>query len=457
MSRVQEILELVRKRNISSVQFQWIGLDLPVRMKVSHVDFLESHIDTGIGVGKFITMLNLLEELTPQGLYGPESSEFRIVPDLNTFSPVPYSPNNARFICELWDIDKRPAEIDTRYFLRRVLQKASSMGYRVMAACEPEFNLYSFQDGRIVAPFMETYGSPTGTFTQDAFLHELISSLIAMGTPVERFLKEGGPAFFEVQMRYADALKAADDMATLRVAAKCVARKHGANVTFLPKPAQLGGHPGAGMHIHLSLWDTQAKENLFHDRNDPRGLGLSQKAYNFIAGVLEHLRGLSVLCAPLVNSYKRLLDGSVAPSRIFYGGDNRDAAVRVPSQDGSKGRSARIEFRVSDCCANPYLAIGGVLAAGLYGIQHQIDPGDPVKARIFELSEKERKELGVGTEKYLPRTLGEALDELKKSRFLMDTLGENLFTEYIRLREYEWKAFREHVTDWEIYKFIDIF
>ncbi len=433
-------------------------MDLPVRMKVSHASFLEGHIHNGIGVGKFITMLNLLEEATPQALYGPESSEFRIVPDVETFTPIPYSPSNARFICELSEIDNRPAEVDTRYYLRRILDKAASRGYKVMAACEPEFNLYIVQDGKIVAPYMETYGSPLCTFTQDAFLQELVSSLVAMGTPVESFLKEGGPAFFEIQMRYANALKAADDMVTLRVAAKCIARKHGVNVTFLPKPMQLGGHPGAGMHVHLSLWDSQQKKNLFSDPNDARELGLSETAYYFIGGVLEHLKGLSLLSAPLVNSYKRLLDGSVAPSRIFYGGDHRDAAVRVPSQDVSaKGASTRIEFRVSDCSANPYLVIGSVVDAGLYGIEHKLDPGGPIRDRVFELTEHEREKLGVGRDRYLPRTLGDAIVEFKKSNFLRQSLGDKLFDGYVQNREYEWKSFREHVTDWEIYKFIDIF
>jgi glutamine synthetase len=403
-------------------------------------------------------MLNLLEEATPQAIYGPESSEFRIIPDLKTFEQIPYSPDNGRFICELSEIDGRPAQVDTRYYLRRILEKAGGGGYKVMAACEPEFNLYLVQDAKIVAPFIETYGSPLGTFTQNAFLQELVSSLVAMETPVERYLKEGGPAFFEVQMRYANGLKAADDMVTLRTAAKCIARKHGVNATFLPKPMQLGGHPGAGMHVHLSLWDSQEKRNLFGNPNDARQLGLSETAYYFIGGVLEHLKSLCLLCAPLVNSYKRLLDGSVAPSRVFYGGDHRDAAVRVPSQDPSaKGSSARIEFRVSDCSANPYLVIGSIVDAGLYGIEHKLDPGSPIRERVFELTEAERKKLGVGTDKYLPRTLGEAIAEFKKSSFLRKSLGDELFEGYLQNREYEWKAFREHVTDWEIYKFIDIF
>jgi len=284
------------------------------------------------------------------------------------------------------------------------------------------------------------------------------ASLIGMGIPVERYLKEGGPAFFEIQMRYADALKAADDMVTFRVAAKCIAKKHGVNVTFLPKPMQLGGHPAAGVHVHVSLWDNQGKRNLFFDKDDPKGLNMSEIGYYFIGGILRHLKEMTVLCAPLVNSYKRLLDCSVAPSRVFYAGDNRDAAVRIPSQDiPPKQGAARIEFRVTDGSANPYLSLGAIISAGLQGIKDKVHPGEPIKARIFELTENEREKLDVGTDKYLPRTLGEAISELKKSNFLRETLGEKLFSEYIRLREYEWKAFREHVTDWEIYKFIDIF
>ena len=256
-----------------------------------------------------------------------------------------------------------------------------------MAAFEPEFNLFIEQNATIKPPYTQVYTSPYANFTSSMFIAELTSSLKEMGIQVERFLKEAGPAAFEVQIRYNEALKAADDIITFRVATKCIAKKHGMEASFLPKPSQLGRYAGTGMHVHLSLWDNQGKKNLFSDRHDKRGLGLSKIAYYFIGGVLQHMKALCLLSAPLVNSYKRLLDGTTAPSRIFYAGDHRDAAIRVPSPSiSSREKSARIEYRVPDPTANPYLALGTMIAAGLSGIKHKSDPGEPIKARIFELT-----------------------------------------------------------------------
>ena len=190
-----------------------------------------------------------------------------------------------------------------------------------------------------------------------------------------------------------------------------------------PKRLQSDG----GMHIHLSLWDVQGKKNRFYDKLDKRGLGLSKTAYHFIGGVLQHMKALCLLGAPLVNSYKRLIDGTTAPSRIFYAGDHRDAAIRVPSPSiSSREKSARIEYRLPDPTANPYLALGTKIAAGLSGIEHKLDPGEPITARVFELTEREREKLGVGEDTYLPRTLGEEIPETEKSNFLRELLGNLL-------------------------------
>jgi glutamine synthetase len=444
----------VKEKGINFVQFQWCGVDGPIRCKVSHSNFLDSYLKSGIGIAAAIDAINLLDHLVHGSLYGPESSEFRIIPDLSTFSEIPYIAGNARFICDLYDVNMQPSATDPRTFLKKMLKKAEDSGYAVMAACEAEFTLFRRENGKIAPLFVEKYGAPNALVLASDLLTEIINSLTAMNVKVERLLKEYGPSQFEIQMRYSDALKAADDMLTLRTVAKGVASKHGLEATFLPKPTP---YIGNGMHLHLSLWDLEKKRNLFYSSEDSRGLGMSELGYSFIAGILKHSKALCALVAPLVNSYKRLLDGVWAPSRVFYAGDHRDAAVRVPSLSSpSDSNSMRIEYRVPDSAANPYLALGATIAAGLDGIESKLDPGEPIRDRIFELSEAEREKLGVGPATFLPRTLGEALLEMRRSQFLKDTLGERLFEQYLMNRVGEWKEFREHITDWEIYNFIDV-
>jgi glutamine synthetase len=449
----EQILKEAKDKGIHSIQFQWIGVDGVIRSKASHLAFLENHMKSGIGVAAAIDAINLLDHLVPGSVYGAESSEFRIVPDPNTFSLIPYLPGNARFICDLYGTDMNPSPTDARSFLKRILEKTQASGYSVMAACEAEFSVFKRENGRIVPFFVEKYGAPNALALANDLIVEWVDSLTNMNVKVERFTKEYGPSQFEFQMRYDDALKAADDMLTLRIVAKGVASKHAVEATFLPKPT---AYIGNGMHLHVSLWDVEKKRNLFYASNDRRGLHMSELGYHFVGGLLKHTKALCALVAPLVNSYKRLLDASWAPARVFYAGDHRDAAVRIPSLGSpTEEKSIHVEYRVPDSAANPYLALGATIAAGLDGIENKIDPGDPIRDRIYEMSEKEREKLGIGLASMLPRTLGEALSEMRQSRFLKELLGESMFKQYLMNREAEWKEFREHVTDWEVYNFID--
>ena len=453
VSSVEQILKTAREQNVNSIQFHWIGVDGVIRSKASHFAFLESHMKSGIGVAAAMDAINFLDHLVRGSVYGAESSEFRIVPDYATFAPIPYLPGSARFISELYGVDMRPSPTDARTFLKRILKKAESSGFAVMAACEAEYSIFKRENGKIVPPFVEKYGAPNALVLANDLMVEWIDSLTKMNVKVERFTKEYGPSQFELQMRFDHALKAADDMLTLRTVVKGVASKHGLEATFLPKPT---AYIGNGMHLHLSLWDSEKKRNLFYAPNDKRGLHMSELGYHFIGGLLKHAKALCPLVAPLVNSYKRLLDASWAPSRVFYAGDHRDAAIRIPSLSSpTDEKSIRVEFRVPDSAANPYLALGATIAAGLDGVENKIDPGDPIRDRIYEMSEEEREKLGVGLASMLPRTLGEALSEMRQSRFLKEVLGESMFEQYLMNREAEWKEFREHVTEWEVYNFID--
>jgi len=448
-----EILKIVKDKEIKIIRFQWIGNDLILRAKASHADYLETNMETGIGITKAMQSFNALDHLIPGGAFGAEATEFRIFPDLNTFAVIPYAPKNARFISELFNLDLKPSETDGRSFLRKVVRYAENMGYKPKAACETEFYAFRWVDGKAVPYITEKYGTTHGFDLANELIQEWIDSLTVMNVKVERMIKEYGPAQFEITMRYCDALKAADDMVTLRDVAKGVSSKHGLEATFMPKPFQ--EFAGSGMHIHLSLWDLKNEQNIFSDEEDPRGLGLSEDGYYFIGGIIKHIKGLCALGAPLSNSYKRLLPGSWAPAHICYGWYNRAAAIRIPSSVvGAKGDSTNIEFRVPDPAANPYLAIGTLIAAGLEGIKEQMDPVEPIDVDPTRLSDAELEKRGI---EMLPRTLDEALRELKRDNFLKEVLGEILFEEYIKARESEWKEYREQVTEWEIKNYISSF
>lgn len=446
MPSSEEILDIVKRKGITTIRFIYLGNDGIIRAKASHADFLKAHMEEGIGLTKGMQSFNALDELVSGG-FGPQSSEFRIMPQLETFSLTPYAPKNARFIGELWDLDLKPSETDVRYFLRNVIKRAEEAGFKAMASCEAEFYLFKREDGRIVPQNREKCFATHGYDLANEIIQEWLDSLSKMNIGIERVIKEYGPAQYEVAMRYANALKAADDMVTLRDVAKGVAARHGLSVTFMPKPfPQLAG---SGMHIHLSLWDIEGRRNLFYDGGDKRGYNLSEAGYHFIKGLLEHMRALCPIACPLSNSYKRLLMGSWAPTHVCYGYDNRAVAVRIPSQSiTSKGESSRIEFRLPDPSANPYLALGATIAAGLDGIRRGDDPGEPLNVDYPDIEKRAE---------WLPRTLGEALKEMRNSAFLRTTLGDTLFVEYIRVRDSEWKSYIEQVTEWEVDSFIDSF
>jgi glutamine synthetase len=444
---LQEILDAIRKNNITLVRFQWLGTDLVLKAMVTHAAFVEGAVASGIGITKAVQSSTPWDSLVPGG-FGPESGEYKIIPDLATFSQVPYTDNTARLICELCNDDLKPAETDPRYFLRRVIERARTMGYSPMAAFESEFNLYKRIEGRRLPFEQETTASPHAFDMANPLLQDWIASLSKMNVQVERIKKEGGEGQFELIIRYSDGLKAADGMVTLRDVVKGVAMRHGYYTTFLPKAFRFPN----GMHIHISLWDAQ-KKNVFSDLSDENTL--SKTGYHFVGGLLKHMKALCALAAPLPTSYKRLLPGTWAPSHVYYGFDNRAAAIRIPSQSlPRREEPVRIEYRLPDATANPYLALGSALAAGLDGIENNIDPGNPLSVDAVRLSAEETANLGL---ERLPQTLIEAVSELRKSSFLKQALGRDLIDKYLGVREAEWNFYMGSVADAEIAPYIDHF
>ena len=273
---------------------------------------------------------------------------------------------------------------------------------------------------------------------------DIVLCLEDMGFDVEASHHELAPAQHEVDLQYQEGLRTADDVTTFKMTVKNVAKRHGLHATFMPKPQE--GVNGSGMHINMSLTDGMGR-NLFEDKDDPAGL--STLAYQFMAGILYHMKEMVLLTNPLVNSYKRLIPGYDAPNYIAWSiHSNRSALIRIPS---ARGYNTRVELRCPDSSANPYLALAACLAAGLDGIEKQMTPPPSVNRNIYAMSREEKEAAGIEA---LPETLKEAMNFFEASDFMKEVLGEHIFTKYLEAKEREWKAFRAHVTDWEVGEYL---
>ncbi len=282
-----------------------------------------------------------------------------------------------------------------------------------------------------------------------AFLDKLTSHLRHVGVDVYQIDHEDANGQFEVNFTYADALKSADNFTFVKMAASEVAREFGAIATFMPKP--FSNRTGTGAHFHLSIGNDKVK-NLFHDDSDKHGLGLSQMGYWFVGGLLAHARALTAICAPTINSYKRLVVGRAlsgatwAPAFIAFGDNNRTACVRIPY--------GRIEFRLPDGAVNPYLATAAMLAAGMDGVARKLDPGAPFNENLYELGSAEIERRGIGV---LPQNLGEAIDALEKDDVIKAAIGPELAAEFIALKRMEWIEYCRHVSTWETDRYLEMF
>jgi len=288
-----------------------------------------------------------------------------------------------------------------------------------------------------------------GLARSTAFLERMVDALRTAGIDVYQIDHEDANGQFEVNFTYADALKSADNFTFVKMAASEIARKHGMIATFMPKP--FSNRTGSGAHFHISLGNDQQK-NLFEDASDKRGLKLSTLAYQFLGGVLAHARALAAVCAPTVNSYKRLVVGRAlsgatwAPAYVAYGDNNRTACVRIPG--------GRLELRLPDSGCNPYLALSAVVAAGLDGIERKLDPGEPTNLNMYELSPEQLREKKIGL---LPQNLLEAIGELEKDEVIKAGLGKELSAEFITLKRMEWTEYARHVSDWETQRYLEFF
>lgn len=385
-----------------------------------------------------------------EGFVREEETDMYLHPDLDTFTIFPWRPQQgkvARLVCDVYGPDGTPFEGDPRYILKKVLKEAEELGFYFNVGPECEFFLFhTDEEGRPTTKTHEMAGyfDVAPIDLAENVRRDIVLNLEEMGFEIESSHHEIAPAQHEVDFQYEKGLKAADNILTFKMAVKSIAKQHGLHATFMPKPK--AGVNGSGMHINMSLEDKLGK-NLFADTEDK--LGLSRLAYEFMAGILTHIKSMCLLTNPIVNSYKRLIPGYDAPVYIAWSrATNRGQIVRIPS---SRGASTRLELRSPDSAMNPYLALAACLAAGLDGIKNHIELPEPVVQNIYAMDEETIKERGID---HLPETLGEAIDEFEEDAFLRNVLGDHIFYKYLEAKKEEWNVFRSQVTDWEIGEYL---
>ncbi len=382
------------------------------------------------------------------GFVRVEESDMYLRPDLDTFVIFPWRPQQgkvARLICDVYMPDGTPFEGDPRYILKKVINKAKDMGYTMNVGPECEFFLFEVDnDGN---PTLKT--NDKGSYFDlgpidlgENARRDMTLALEDMGFEIETSHHEVAAGQNEIDFKYADALVTADNIATFKYVVKSIAQRHGLYATFMPKP--LHGVNGSGMHINISL--IKDGKNAFHNEEDE--LGLSSVAYNFIAGVLKHIKEICPITNPLVNSYKRLVPDYEAPVYITWSAKNRSPLIRVPS---AREEGTRIELRSPDPSSNPYLVLACLLLAGLEGIKYNLEPPKCVDKNIFDLNREERKRENIES---LPESLHEAVAYMQKSDLVKEALGKNTFEYYIRAKEVEWDNYRTQVHQWEITSYL---
>jgi len=440
-----EAKEFLRKHEIRYVLAQFVDIHGAAKAKAVPSEHLDMVLTDGAGFAGFA--------LWGFGM-GPHGPDYMAVGDLETLAPIPWMPGYARMVCN-GVVKGSPYPYCSRVALKNQLDRLASRGLTMYTGIEPEFMLLSRDAAGKLAPFDATDGLDKpcydykGLSRASEFLDEMVTSLRSVGIDVYQIDHEDANGQFEVNFTYADALKSADNFTFVKMAASEIARQYGMIASFMPKP--FSNRTGSGAHFHISIGDSNTR-NLFYDSNDANGLSLSTMAYHFLGGILAHARALTAICAPTVNSYKRLVVGRAlsgatwAPAYIAYGDNNRTACVRIPG--------GRLEFRLPDSGCNAYLVTAALIAAGLDGIDRKLDPGKPNNTNLYESTPAELTRAGIHV---LPQNLLEAITELEKDEIVCAGLGPQLSKEFIELKRMEWTEYARHVSDWETQRYVEFF
>ena len=437
----QDIFNMVEEEDVEFIRLQFTDM----------FGTLKNVAITSSQLEKALSNECMFDGSSIEGFVRIEESDMYLYPDLDTFVIFPWRPQQgkvARIICDVYTSERKPFEGDPRYILKKAVEDATQMGYRFDVGPECEFFLFNQDED----------GQPTTISTERAGYFDLgpidlgenarrdmVLTLEDMGYEIEASHHEVAPAQHEIDFRYDEAVKTADNIMTFKLAVKTIAKRHGMFASFMPKPKF--GINGSGMHVNMSL--CKDGKNIF---DDPDGeLGLSKEAYWFIGGLMKHVYSMTAITNPLVNSYKRLVSGFEAPLHIAWSVTNRSPLIRIPSSFGS---GTRIELRSPDSAANPYLTIALCLAAGLDGIKNKITPPENIQKNIFHMTEEEKEQLHI---KSLPTNLYDAVCAMERDAFIREILGEHISNVYIGSKKDEWNRYCKAVTEWEVDTYLDKF
>jgi glutamine synthetase len=428
----RDVAKRADEAGLRLVRFLWCGNDGTIRAKSSARRGLEGRLEAGIGLTVAMQAMSSLDQLQPVPEMGPVG-EIRLVPDLDTFRVLPYAPRAGAVLTDHVRLDGSPAPVCQRSFLKRMEARLAERGLVLRASFENEFSLATRVDGAYVPVDSGLCFSTIAATEAQDYVDELADALEAQAIPLEQYYAELGHGQQEISTGHTPALQAADEQILVRETIRGVARRRGLVASLAPKPWP--DNAGNGGHVHFSLWD--GERNRFYDGSRPDGL--SGDARSFIAGVLAHLPGLCGLTAPSFNSYHRIVPQYWAGAFVCWGLDNREAPVRVASVfRGAEESSTNAELKSCDSTCNPYLALGGLIAAGLDGLEQGLEPPEPVNVDPATIDGDERARRGIDR---LPETQAEALDALERDELLVAALGPVLAESYLAVRRSEWAAY----------------
>ena len=437
----KELFERIKADGVKFVSYQFSDVTGKVKSVDAPVERLAEALEDGIW----------FDGSSVEGFMRIQESDMHLSVDIDSYAVLPWTPDDhkrARFFCDILTPEGEVFEGDPRGMLKKWMKKVTDKGWIFNVGPEPEFFLFLHNDH--IHPVPHDVGGYFDFSSNDSAAQvraELVEALNSMGLEVEVAHHEVALGQHEIDFRFADALKTADNVMTLKYTVKAIAAQHGLIASFMPKP--VFGINGSGMHCHQSIFDKSGK-NLFFDAKDE--FHLSKLAYGFIAGQLSHAKALSALVAPTVNSYKRLVPGYEAPVYIGWAQTNRSALIRIPRYTIGKDKAMRAELRFPDPSSNPYLAFSAMIATAIDGIEKGLKPPKPLNnVNIFELSAEERVTRGIES---LPGSLKEALSALAADDLVKDSIGPKLYSAFCRAKEEEWESYRINVTDWEIEQYL---
>ena len=434
----QDVIDLVRENDVEFIRLQFSDLFGTMKNVAITARQLEKALDNkctfdGSSVDGFVRI---------------EESDMYLYPDLDSFAIFPWNAGGnrvARLICDVYGQDGLPFAGDPRNVLKRVMVECQKMGYKFNVGPECEFFLFhTDEEGRPTTVSHEKAGyfDVAPLDLGESARRDMILNLEDMGFEIEASHHEVAPAQHEIDFKYDNALRTADNILTFKFIVKYIAKRHGLYASFMPKP--ITGVDGSGMHLNMSLWKNG--KNIFADSKN--NLGISEEAFHFMAGVMEHANEMCLITNPLVNSYKRIVPGYEAPVDVSWSPSNRSPLIRIPS---ARGAGTRVELRCPDPTANPYLAMAVCLKAGLDGIKRQLPVPPSVDTNIFNLTAEEKKARHIHS---LPANLREATLAMSESDFMKEAVGSHIFERYTSAKMDEWNEYTRQVTDWEISNYL---